>query len=324
MTNTKPNVLIVGGATDNMREQLAEIFELHEDAQIGDMQSFLKERGAEIDAVCVYGGVSLPDGLLDATPNLKIISGYGVGYDGIPAAEAAERGVMVTHTPNVLNEDVANLALLLLLAVSRHLVRDDAWARSGDWAAKGSAPLSRSIEGTTVGILGFGRIGEALARKLEVFGITVVYHQRNAKPGSAYRYYDDLVEMACDVDTMVVIVPGGAATRHLVNRDVVEALGPNGTLINIGRGTVVDEVELVAALKDGRLGAAGLDVFEDEPRVPDGLCDLDNVVLTPHTGSATVETRRAMGDLTVQNLRTFFADGTVETPVPECKHLQKA
>ena len=126
------------------------------------------------------------------------------------------------------------------------------------------------------------------------------------------------------MDTMVVIVPGGAATRHLVNRDVVEALGPNGTLINIGRGTVVDEVELVAALRDGRLGAAGLDVFEDEPHVPDGLCDLDNVVLTPHTGSATVETRRAMGDLTVQNLRTFFADGTVETPVPECKHLQKA
>ncbi|MEO0496451.1 MAG: 2-hydroxyacid dehydrogenase [Pseudomonadota bacterium] len=324
MAGRKPNLLLVGGATDRMRAQLAEIFTVFEDAHLDDMQTFLIERGPEIEAICVYGGVSLVPGALEAMPNLKIISGYGVGYDGIPASEAAECGVMVTHTPNVLNEDVANLGLLLLLAVSRRLVRDDAWARSGDWAAKGSAPLTRSIEGSTVGILGFGRIGEALARKLEVFGITIVYHQRNEKAGSGYRYYDDLVAMAADVDTLVSIVPGGAATRRIVNREVMEALGPDGTFINIGRGTVVDEPEMVAALQDGRLGAAGLDVFEDEPHVPMGLRNLENVVLMPHMGSATVETRRAMGDLTVENLRLFFADGSVVTPVPECQHLQKS
>ncbi|MEO0636343.1 MAG: 2-hydroxyacid dehydrogenase [Pseudomonadota bacterium] len=324
MGDVKPELLLVGGATDRMRGQLAELFNVHEDSALSDLRAFLEQRGHEISAVCVYGGASLPDGALAAMPNLKIISGYGVGYDGIPAEEAASRGIMVTHTPDVLNEDVANLALLLLLAVSRRLVRDDAWARSGNWESKGNAPLTRSIEGSTIGILGFGRIGEALARKLEVFGVTIVYHQRNRKAESAYRYYGDLVEMARDIDTLISIVPGGASTHHLINRSVIEALGPQGTLINIGRGTVVEETELVAALRDGRLGAAGLDVFEHEPHVPEGLRDLENVVMTPHTGSATVETRRAMGDLTVENLRRFFADGTVVTPVPECRDLLKA
>lgn len=316
------HLFLTGGATPRMREKLSEKFVIHDTSEMTDVDAFLEENGSLIEAICVYGGISLTDGILAKMPNLRIISGYGVGYDGIPAREAAERGIMVTHTPDVLNEDVANLALLLMLAVSRNLVRDDAWARSGAWEERGNARLSRSIEGTKVGILGLGRIGETLARKLEVFNCEIVYHSRNEKPDSPYTYFPDLVDMAKAVDTLVIIVPGGAGTRHLVNQDVLEALGPEGTLINIGRGTTVDENALIAALDSGKLGAAGLDVFENEPHIPDALKVRENVVMTPHTGSATRETRKAMGDLTVANLIEFFEDGRARTPVPECRHLQ--
>lgn len=318
----KPDLLLVGNATPRMLEAMTGAFTLHKLKEISDLDAFLNERGEAIAAVATNGHDGLKPEIMARLPKLRIISCFGVGYDAIDAKAAAGRGIMVTHTPDVLNADVANTAIMLMLAVSRRIVVDDAYVRAGRWPKEGAAPLRQSIEGKRVGILGLGRIGETIARKLAAFDCEIVYHSRNRKPDVPYRYYDRLADMAKDVDFLVVIAPGGAATHHLVNRAVIDALGPDGTLINVGRGSVVDEAELVAALKEGRLGAAGLDVFEDEPRVPEALFAMENVVLLPHVGSATVETRRAMGDLTVENLLRFFADGKAVTPVPECKGLQ--
>jgi lactate dehydrogenase-like 2-hydroxyacid dehydrogenase len=324
MTDSKPGILLIGHSTPRMREQLADRFTVHLMPADDAVDAFVAEHGAAIEGISTNGHDGITPDLMAHLPNLKVISCYGVGYDGIDAAAAAERGIVVTHTPNVLNADVANTAIMLMLAVSRCLLRDDHYVRSGQWTSKGAAPLTRSIEGKPVGVLGLGRIGATVAGKLQAFDCDVAYHSRSEKPGVPYRYYADLVQMARDVDYLVVITPGGPETRHLVNRDVINALGPEGTLINIARGSVVDEAELVAALDDGRLGFAGLDVFEHEPKVPDALCNMDNVVLTPHVASATVETRRAMGDLTVENLVRYFDEGKVTAPVPECAHLPAA
>ena len=191
----------------------------------------------------------------------------------------------------------------------------------GRWAKEGNAPLTTSIRGKKVGIVGLGRIGEAIAEKLSVFQCETVYHSRNKKPDVSYTYYGDLSKMAKDSDVLIAITPGGPATNKLINRNVIEALGPQGTLINVARGTVVDETEMVKALQDGRLGAAGLDVFEDEPNVPEELFPMENVVLTPHVASATWETRQAMSDLVVENLVSYFSSGKVHTPIPECADL---
>ena len=320
----KPNLLLIGNATPRMMDQLSGRFVIHKLAEVDDLDAFVKDKGPAIEAVATNGHDGVKPDLMAALANLKVISCYGVGYDAIDATSAAGRGIMVTHTPNVLNNDVANTAIMLMLAVSRCLVRDDTWVRSGKWKSQGNAPLTRSIEGKPVGILGMGRIGQTIAAKLQAFNCSVIYHSRSEKPDIPYRYYDDLTRMAQEIDYLVVITPGGAATHHLVNRRVIEALGPEGTLINVARGPVVDEGELVKALQDGRLGGAGLDVFENEPDVPDALLGMDNVVLTPHVGSATVETRQAMGDLTVENLVRFFAEGKVTSPVPECADLPAA
>ncbi len=320
----KPNLLIVGNATPRMMEQLGDRFAIHKLSEIGDLAAFLKEKGDSIEAIATNGHDGVKPALMAGLANLKVISCFGVGYDAIDATSAAERGIVVTHTPNVLNNDVANTAIMLMLAVSRCLVRDDNWVRSGKWKSQGNAPLTRSIEEKPVGIAGMGRIGQKIAEKLQAFSCDVAYHSRHEKPDVPYRYYGDLTAMARDVDYLVVITPGGAATHHLVNRQVIDALGPEGTLINVARGSVVDEAELVKALEEGRLGGAGLDVFENEPDVPRPLLGMDNVVLTPHVGSATVETRQAMGDLTVENLVRFFAEGKVTSPVPECAGLPEA
>ena len=301
-----------------MLQRFGENFEIHWTNEIDNLDDFLVENGSHIEAVATNGHDGLSKEIMAVLPKLKIISCYGVGYDAIDVASAAERGVVVTHTPNVLNADVANTAVMLMLAVSRRLIRDDRWVRSGSWKSKGNAPLTRSIEGKTVGILGLGRIGETIARKLAAFDCNIVYHSRSEKPGVPWSYCGDLVEMAGKADYLVVITPGGSGTNKLVNRKVIEALGPDGTLINVSRGSVIDESEMVAALLDGRLGNAGLDVFENEPHVPEALLELDNVVLTPHVGSATEETRQAMGDLTVDNLNAFFTRGNAISPVPEC------
>ncbi len=314
-------LLAIGSATPRMMDQFGEMFDVHFAVQGKSLDPALADKVDNIVAVSTFGDRGIGGDLIAALPNLKIISSYGVGYDGIDVQAAVDRGIVVTHTPNVLNADVANTAIMLMLAVSRRLVVDDAYVRAGRWPKEGAAPLTRSIEGKKVGILGLGRIGETIAEKLQVFDCEIVYHTRNPKPEVAYEYYGNLVKMARDCDFLVIVTPGGPATRKLVDKAVIEALGPEGTLINIARGTVVDETELVAALVDGRLGAAGLDVFENEPHVPEALFGLENVVLTPHVGSATEETRRAMGDLVVENIVRFFNEGKAVTPIPECRAL---
>lgn len=306
-----PDLLQIGGITEAMRDRLAEVFTVHQ------LEDFDAEK---ITHIVTNGADGVDPELMAALPNLKIISGYGVGYDAIDANEARRRGIIVTHTPNVLNSEVATTAVMLMLACYRELIRDDRWVREGMWEANGAAPLTRSPDNQTVGILGLGRIGQAIADKLAPWNPTILYHTRSKKD-VPYTYYDDLIAMARDCDTLICITPGGQGTQHLVNADVIEALGPEGTLINVARGSVVDEAALITALQTGKLGWAGLDVFEDEPRVPQALRDLPNVVLLPHMGSATVETRAAMGALTVDNLLQFEKDGTVITPVPECAHL---
>ncbi len=317
----KRQLLLIGDVTPRMIGRFGENFDIVRDCDVDDLAEYLREHGNEFEAVATNGHDGVPPDVMDTLTNLKIISCHGVGYDAIDAKKAAARGIVVTHTPNVLNAEVANTAIMLMLAVSRRLVRDDHWVRSGQWREKGNAPLTRSIEGKRVGILGLGRIGETIARKLTAFDCEVVYHSRNKKTGALWRYYADIVAMAHDVDYLVVITPGGAGTKKLVNREVIDALGSKGTLINVSRGSVVDEAELVAALQEGRLGNAGLDVFEREPVVPNALLSMENVVLTPHVGSATEETRQAMGDLTVDNLNAFFANGKAISPVPECADL---
>lgn len=313
----KPSLLLIGGATQRMLERMNEKFTVHALSEISDFDDWAINNGENIQAVATNGHDGVKPHIMAALPSLRVISCYGVGYDAIDTSVALDRGIVVTHTPGVLNADVANLSILLMLATSRCLVRDDQWVRSGNWAKNGNAPLTRSIENKKVGIVGLGRIGGEIARKLEVFGCDISYHTRTEKD-VAYTYYKDLTAMAGAVDYLIAITPGGPSTNKLINRDVLNALGAEGTLINVARGSVVDEQELVLALQEGRLGWAGLDVFEDEPNAPEALFNMDNVVLTPHTASATVETRQAMGDLTVDNLIAFFDHGKTLTPVPEC------
>lgn len=311
------DLLLIGGATDAMLERLSEKFTVHKLNNQTDPSAWLAENGAKIEYVATNGHDGVKPDYMAALPNLKMISCYGVGYDAIDTSVALERGIMVTHTPNVLNAEVASTAVLLMLACYRNFLADEAHARSGRWETEGNAPLSRSADGRTVGILGLGRIGQAIADKLAAFDATVVYHSRTQKD-VALKYYNDLTEMASDVDVLICITPGGPSTNKIVNREVLNALGPDGVLINVSRGSVVDEAELISALREGRLGKAGLDVFEKEPHIPEALRQLDNVVLLPHVGSGTVETRAAMGALTVDNLLQHLESGSVISPVPEC------
>lgn len=315
-----PDVLMIGGATDVMLARLGERFTIHRLNEIADFNAWANEHGAKVEAVSTNGHDGVKPEIMAALPNLKVVSCYGVGYDAIDTDSCVARGIKVSHTPDVLNAEVANTTMLLLLAGLRNFRHDEAWARSGDWQTKGNAPLSRSPENRTIGILGLGRIGQEIAERLSVFNPRIVYHTRSKKD-VPYTYYDNLTDMARDADVLICITPGGPATNKLVNADVLEALGPEGMLINVSRGSVVDEDALVEALGTGKLGMAGLDVFVEEPKIPDALKTMENVILLPHVGSATLETRAAMGGLTVDNLLKFLDDGTVITSVPECAHL---
>ncbi len=305
-------LFVIGDTTDSMRAALSEHFILHHDVAIDD----------PVLDNCRYVLTNGHDGLareyMDAMPKLALISNYGVGYDAIDAAYAAQKSIMVTHTPNVLNAEVATTAVMLMLASLRELSANETHVRSACWQEQGNAPLSRSADGRTIGIVGMGRIGQAIAAKLAPFDPRLLYHARSDK-ALPFEYFADLVAMAKEAEILIVITPGGAATQHLVSREVIEALGPEGLLINVARGSVVDEGAMIEALEDGRLGAAALDVFEQEPHVPQRLLDLPNTVLTPHIGSATVETRAAMGQLAVENLLLHSRGEKVLTPVPECQ-----
>jgi lactate dehydrogenase-like 2-hydroxyacid dehydrogenase len=274
---------------------------------------------ATIRGFAASGESKVAGDLIAQLPALEIISVMGVGYDGVDVAAAKARGIMVTHTPDVLNDDVADLAIALMLAAARQLPQADRYVREGRWASSGPMPLARKMSGARLGLVGMGRIGQAIAHRALAFGMTVAYTARGPKPQLPHAYHADVRELAARSDFLVVITPGGAGTRHLIGREVLEALGPTGILVNVARGSVVDEAALVDALRRGVIGGAGLDVFEAEPDVPQALREMPHVVLTPHVGSATGETRRAMADLATENLRAHFDGRPAPTPVPECR-----
>lgn len=273
--------------------------------------------GPGIAVVLTGGGEGIDAATIDALPDLKLIAVCAVGYDKVDVAHAHARGIAVTNTPDVLTDDVADLAIGLMIATARRLPAMDQYVRTGRWAREGAPPLTTRLSGKRIGILGLGRIGHAIARRAEPFGGEIAYYSRGPKADAPWRYAADPVALAASVDVLVVATAGGAATRGLVDKAVIDALGPAGMLINIARGSVVDEEALVSALVEGRLGGAGLDVFAHEPNVPEALMSLENVVLIPHLGSATRETRAAMARLVIDNVDAFFAGRPLLTPVPK-------
>ncbi len=279
-----------------------------------DKPACLAAAAGAVRAIASHGVIDAA--LMAALPGLEIVSSFGVGYDGVDTAYAAAHGIVVTNTPDVLNEEVADTTLALMLGAVRQLPAAERYLRAGRWTAA-PFPLTASLRGRTVGILGLGRIGKAVARRCEAFGLAVAYHGRRAQEGVPYLYFPTLVGLAAACDILVVIAPGGEETRNLVDAAVLKALGPDGYLINVARGSVVDEAALIEALEAGTIAGAGLDVFADEPRVPQALIDLDHVMLLPHVGSASQHTRRAMGQLVVDNLRAWDAGKAPLTPVPE-------
>jgi lactate dehydrogenase-like 2-hydroxyacid dehydrogenase len=279
---------------------------------------WLAEWAPKIRAIAMTGGhAPLDEAYMRKYPKLEIISSFGVGYDNIDAKAAARLGVIVTNTPGVLDDEVADTALGLMIMTVRQLPQAERYLRAGQWSAKGAYPLSPSLRGRTVGILGLGRIGKAIAARVTAFGLDVVYHGRHAQTDVPHRYYSSLIDMAGASDVLIVVAPGGPGTRHIINAEVLDALGPEGVLINVARGSLVDEKALIEALRTNKILAAGLDVFENEPSVPQELIALENAVLLPHVGSASVKTRRAMAECVVSNLFAW-ADGKPPlTPVPE-------
>ena len=278
----------------------------------------LAQAAPRIRGIACGGESRVSAELIAQLPALEIISVMGVGYDGVDVAAAKARGVVVTHTPNVLNDDVADLAIGLMLSAARQLPAADRYVRAGEWA-KGPMPLARKMSGARLGIVGLGRIGNAIAHRALAFGMSVAYTSRSAKAASPYRYFPSAEALAAESDFLVVITPGGAATRKMIDAKVLAALGKKGILVNVARGSVVDEQALIEALENGVIGGAALDVFEAEPNVPDRLKALPHVVLVPHIGSATGQTRQAMADLALANLVAHFGGQAVLSPVPECQ-----
>ena len=311
------DILIPDRLSADALAEASRLFTVHQLVEASDREAFLAQVGARVRGLARGGEAAVDRALLDRLPSLEIIASFGVGYDGVDVVAAAERGIVVTNTPDVLTEETADTALGLLLMTVRELSAAERHLRAGKWVTDGPYPLTASLRDRTVGIVGLGRIGMAIARRLDAMRVRVVYHTRRERPDVPYRYYADLRQMATDVDVLVLVVPGTAATRHMIDARVLAALGPNGILINVGRGSVVDEPALIAALRNRTIRAAGLDVFAQEPRVPAALIELPNAVLLPHVGSASVHTRRAMGQLVIDNLRSWFEEGRPLTPVPE-------
>ncbi len=313
-TDAKPDLIMLAPLDAPVVKALSETFTVHDHFKATDPAALL---AGVTDArfVATDGHNGLPHAIMDALPKLEIAASYGVGIDAVDVPEATARGIRITNTPEVLNDSAAELTLALMLALARRIPQADRYVRDGRWPKEGNYALTGELTGRKVGILGLGRVGKEIARRLSVFKMHVVYHGRREQAHQPYTFYPDLVDMARDVDWLVVIAPGTAETKHIIDRRVMDALGPDGHLVNVARGSLVDEPALIAALQDGRLGAAALDVFADEPRVPEAYFGMDNVVLSPHQASATVKTRAAMGDLVVQNLRAHAAGTLLLTPV---------
>ncbi len=317
MTSKPPVLLNRPVSYAGTMKKLDELFTVHKLWLADDKLAFAKRIAPEIRAAFSSGHDPFAPEILDALPNLKLVACFGVGVDGAGVPELTRRGIAVTNTPDVLTEEVADFGMALLLATVRQIVKGDRHVRSGEWVKRGNMEMTWSLTGgKTIGIVGLGRIGKAIAKRCVAFSLNVGYHGRSEQQDVPYRYYADPVALARDSDFLMIVTPGGPGTRHLVNAEVIEALGPNGILINVARGSVVDQAALVAALKSGKVAAAGLDVFEVEPCTPDGLVDMpDNVVLQPHQASATHETRGAMGDLMIANVQAFLAGKPLLTQV---------
>jgi lactate dehydrogenase-like 2-hydroxyacid dehydrogenase len=315
MSANRPEVVLFGPPKPTIVKGIETGCTLYKAVDAKDRDAFVAEHGQVRAIACAQGLMSAS--LLERFPKLQIVSSFGVGYDHVDVTYAAAHGITVTNTPEVLTEEVADTALGLLLCTVREFPQAERHLRAGHWVKK-AYPLSKAtLRDRTVGMVGMGAIGQAIARRLEAFGVPVVYHTRQPRPGLKQRHYPKLVDMARDVDTLMVIVPGGAATANIINAEVLDALGPNGILINMARGSVVDEPVLIKALKDKRILAAGLDVFAKEPEVPEELLAMDNVVLFPHVGSGSEYTRQKMDQLVADNILAWAAGKPPLTPVVE-------
>ena len=307
-------ILALGTLLPSEMDELEHDFRVIRLSKESDPEAALQQHRNDIVGIISNPMKKVNRHLIEALPNLEIISQFGIGVDNIDLAAAAERHIVVTNTPDLVTNDTADIALSLLLSCARRIVEGDAYVRVGHWG-NGPMPLGVSLTGKTVGIIGLGRIGQAVARRALGFDMNVIYYGRHEKPEFSYSYYPDLMKLAEDSDFMILTVSGGPQTRHLVNADVLKALGPEGFLINVARGSVVDEEALLIALSNREIAGAGLDVFDNEPHVPEALYTMDNVVLLPHIGTATAETRKKMGQLVLENLRAHFNGEPLKTPV---------
>ncbi|HYL90393.1 MAG TPA: 2-hydroxyacid dehydrogenase [Burkholderiales bacterium] len=310
----KPEIIITARGHAGTMATLQAEFTAHLLADAPDRAAFLKQHASTVRAVATFGPMTVDGKFMDTLPKLEIISNFGVGVDAINLDDAKKRGIIVTNTPDVLNEAVADTALALVLNTVRRFPQSEVYLRAGNWAARGPYPLTTDAGGKVLGILGLGRIGEAIARRALACGMRIRYHNRREKD-VPYPYDPDPVTLAKNSDVLMIVTPGGPETNKLVDAKVLDALGPEGFLVNIARGSVIDEPVLLRYLQEKRIAGAGLDVFADEPRVPPEFFALENAVLFPHVGSATVETRKAMGDLQIENLRLHFAGKPVKTRV---------
>jgi lactate dehydrogenase-like 2-hydroxyacid dehydrogenase len=318
ISSEKIDLLIYGPNKPIVDKGFSDQFVLHPFESRADLDRVSPAVAAKIRGAAVtYSTVRCDGAVMAMFPKLEIVASFGVGYDHVDANHAREHNIVVTNTPDVLTEEVADIAMGLLIATLREFIKADRYLRSGLWTTQ-QYPLSvGSLRDRKVGIVGMGRIGQAIGRRLEASLVPVAYHSRNPVSSVSYKHYPDLIEMAKAVDTLVVIVPGGPSTAKMINADVLKALGPRGVIVNVARGSVVDEEALIAALKSGTILAAGLDVFAKEPAVPDELKAMQNVVLLPHIGSASVVTRNAMDQLVVDNLKAWFAGKPPLTPIAE-------
>ncbi len=317
MPATKPEIVLLGPLKPLVVSGLEAVCTVHQAAAADDRAAFFAAHSGARAIACSATTERITGPFMAGFPKLQIVSSFGVGYDHVDAKWAGAHGIIVTNTPEVLAEEVADTAIGLLLCTVREFPQAERFLRAGNWA-RNDYPLSQAtLRNRTVGMVGMGAIGQAIARRLDGFGVPVVYHTRRPRREVAYRHYPTLIDMARDVDTLLVIVPGGPATANMVDAGVLDALGENGILINMARGSVVDEPALIAALKDKRIMAAGLDVYVREPNVPAELIAMDNVVLFPHLGSASVDTRNKMDRLMVDNIAAWAAGKPPLTPVPE-------
>jgi hydroxypyruvate reductase len=309
----KHEIIITAAGHKGTLERLQNEFNAVKLWEAPDRDAALKAT-AHVRALAHFGGSKVDGKLMDALPKLEIISNFGVGVDQIDLDAAKKRKIIVTNTPDVLNDCVSDTAIALVLNTLRKFPQSESYLRSGFWPTRGTYPLTTSVGGKTLGILGLGRIGEAIAKRAQAFGMKIRYHNRNKK-NVPYPYDADPATLAKNSDVLLAVTPGGAGTAKLVDAKVLDALGPQGYQVNVARGSVVDELVLLRYLQEKRIAGAGLDVYEHEPQVPPGFFALDNAVLFPHVASATVETRKAMGDLQVENLHLHFSGKPVKTPV---------